>query len=140
MDTNIIGLCICTREAAKSMKAREIAGHIVNINSIFGHKINTCVPGTRPVNGMYPASKYAITAITECIRQELLFLETTIKVTSISPGLVESDIVASDANELIKYMPRLKPEDVASAVIFAISQPEHVQVHEIMLKPMGEFL
>jgi NADP+-dependent farnesol dehydrogenase len=81
METNIIGLCLCTREAIKSMKVRDTRGHIVNINSIFGHKIHASVPGTRPLNGMYPASKFAVTAITECIRQELVFLETDIKVT-----------------------------------------------------------
>lgn len=80
MNTNIVGLCICTREAVKLMKARDAAGHIININSIFGHKLNTCVPGTRPINGMYPASKYAITAVTECLRQELMYLETNIRI------------------------------------------------------------
>lgn len=80
MNTNIVGLCICTREAVKLMKARDATGHIININSIFGHKLNTCVPGTRPINGMYPASKYAITAVTECLRQELIYLETNIRI------------------------------------------------------------
>lgn len=48
---------------------------------------------------------------------------------SISPGLVESDnIVSGSDNEILKFMPRLKPEDVAKAVLFAISTPDHVQV------------
>lgn len=144
METNIIGLCLCTREAIKSMKARDIFhGHIINVNSIFGHKVHQAVPGTRPINGMYPASKYAVTAITECIRQELVYLESMIKVTSISPGLVEDDIVANytaNENDLVKYMPKLKPEDVAEAVLYAITTPDHVQIHELVIKPMGEFL
>ena len=61
METNIIGLCLVTREATRLMKKRDeefgTVGHIVNINSIFGHKIHACVPGTKPLNGMYPASK-----------------------------------------------------------------------------------
>uniref|UniRef100_A0A182KF86 Ketoreductase (KR) domain-containing protein n=1 Tax=Anopheles christyi TaxID=43041 RepID=A0A182KF86_9DIPT len=69
------------KEAVKSMKARDVKGHIINVNSIFGHKVHQAVPGTRPLNGMYPASKYAITAITECIRQELVYLGTGCKVT-----------------------------------------------------------
>lgn len=85
METNIIGLCLVTREAVKLMKmrteSRKEMGHIVNINSILGHKIHACVPGSKPMNGMYPASKYAVTAITECIRQELLYLDTLIKIT-----------------------------------------------------------
>lgn len=80
METNIIGLCLCTREAVKSMKARDVHGHIINVNSIFGHKVHQSVPGTRPLNGMYPASKYAVTAITECIRQELVYLDSQVKV------------------------------------------------------------
>lgn len=50
---------------------------------------------------------------------------------NISPGLVENDILTtkgSDDNELVKYMPRLKPEDVAQAVVFAITQPQNVLV------------
>lgn len=62
METNIIGLCLVTREAVRLMKKRDqelkTVGHIVNINSIFGHKIHACVPGTKPLNGMYPASKW----------------------------------------------------------------------------------
>jgi NADP+-dependent farnesol dehydrogenase len=145
METNIIGLCIVTREAVKNMKKRPPTqasiGHIVNINSIFGHKVNACVPGSKPLNGMYPASKHAVTAITECVRQELLYLDTKIKITSISPGLVDSDIICSDAdNEILKLMPTLHPKDVASAVLYAISVPEDVQIHEIVIKPVGEFL
>lgn len=61
METNILGLCIVTREAVKLMKQRPLerkdVGHIVNINSIFGHKVSASVPGSKPMNGMYPASK-----------------------------------------------------------------------------------
>lgn len=49
--------------------------------SIFGHKVNTCVPGTKPINGMYPACKFALTALTECFRQEISYIEMGIKVT-----------------------------------------------------------
>ncbi|KAJ6636260.1 Farnesol dehydrogenase [Pseudolycoriella hygida] len=143
LDSNILALCVCTREAVKSMKRREVDGHVININSIFGHKINTCVPGTKPINGMYPACKYALTAITECLRQEILFLEMSTKITNISPGLVENDILTtagSDNNELVKYMPRLKPESVAKAVVFAITADQDVLIQDIILKPMGEFL
>lgn len=50
------------------------------IYSIFGHKTNTCVPGTKPINGMYPACKFALTALTECLRQEVSYNEMGIKV------------------------------------------------------------
>lgn len=61
METNILALCVVTREAVKLMKMRSLErkdlGHIVNINSIFGHKVHASVPGAKPMNGMYPASK-----------------------------------------------------------------------------------
>lgn len=61
METNILALCIVTREAVKLMKSRPMerkdVGHIININSIFGHKVSASVPGAKPMNGMYPASK-----------------------------------------------------------------------------------
>lgn len=43
--------------------------------------MNTCVPGTKPLNGMYPACKFALTALTECLRQEVAYIEMGIKVT-----------------------------------------------------------
>ena len=117
METNILALCIVTREAVKLMKQRSLerkdVGHIVNINSIFGHKVSASVPGSKPMNGMYPASKYAATAITECVRQELLFLNEAVKITAISPGLVESDILTENANDdIISLMPALSAKDV----------------------------
>lgn len=47
---------------------------------------------------------------------------------SISPGLVDTDIVSNSDNDIINYMPRLKPQDVSRAVLFAITNPENVQV------------
>ncbi|CAG9808141.1 unnamed protein product [Chironomus riparius] len=145
MNTNVLALCVVTREAVKLMRQRAMerkdVGHIVNINSIFGHKVTACVPGSQPMNGMYPASKYAAVAITESIRQELLFLDETVKVTSLTPGLVECDILQENANdELVKLMPALRPEDIAAALTFAISAKDNVEVHEIVIKPVGEFL
>lgn len=80
LDSTFIAMTICVKEAVKSMKFHEVDGQIVNINSIFGHKTNTCVPGTRPINGLYPMVKHGITAMTECLRQEMMYLESSIKV------------------------------------------------------------
>lgn len=141
MHTIIIGTCLCTREAVKVMRKANVKGHIVNINSIFGHKINMSVPGVRPINGMFPACKYAVTAITECVRQELIYLQSDVKISSISPGLVDTDITTqATSNEMLTAMPKLQPRDVADALIYIITRPESVQIHDIILKPRGEFL
>jgi NADP+-dependent farnesol dehydrogenase len=76
LDLNVLGLCIATREAVKVMKANNIKGHIVHINSVLGHNVFS---GAH-VN-VYPASKYAVTALTETLRQELNHLSSKIKIT-----------------------------------------------------------
>lgn len=81
IDSELMGNILCTRQAIKSMKQREVNGHIININSILGHKVNQAVPGNKPTNSLYPPIKFAITGLTECIRQELLYLQTNIKIT-----------------------------------------------------------
>lgn len=83
IDNEILGNILCSRQAIKSMKTRDVPGQIVNINSIFGHKVNQAVPGNKPMNSLYPPTKHAVTAVTECIRQELLYLQTQIKITVI---------------------------------------------------------
>ena len=70
LDTNVMGVVLCTREAFKSMKKRSVDGHIVIINSIIGHKV-PYFGGELPCTNMYPSSKFAVTAMTEVLRQEL---------------------------------------------------------------------
>lgn len=80
IDVNIKGPIFCTREAFRSMKTRDTPGHIININSVVGHKIMNFMENGVSV-GAYPPSKHAITALTEVVRQELLMKQTKIKVT-----------------------------------------------------------
>lgn len=74
-DTNVMGLCIATREAVKDMKANNVDGHIIHISSVTGH----IVPHFPNVN-VYPASKHAVTALTEALRLELIHSESKIKI------------------------------------------------------------
>ncbi|XP_058123687.1 farnesol dehydrogenase-like [Anopheles ziemanni] len=131
LDTNVTGLVLCSQWAYKSMVARSVGGHIVHINSYAGH----VVPNF-PKFSIYPASKHAVTAITETMRQELRAAGTKIKVTSISPGVVETEILEPLAVTL--EMPMLQSEDISQAVLYAIGTPPHVQVHEIIIHPVGE--
>ncbi|XP_068902387.1 farnesol dehydrogenase-like [Tenebrio molitor] len=139
LDLNVLGLCIATREAVKVMKANNIKGHIVHINSVLGHNVFS---GAH-VN-VYPASKYAVTALTETLRQELNHLSSKIKITSVSPGLVESELTTLNKTQsperkaMLEKMPILKSEDIADGVVYALSTPEHVQIHELTIKPVGE--
>jgi NADP+-dependent farnesol dehydrogenase len=78
LDTNVLGVVFCTREAVKSMKRRGDNGSIININSVVGHSV-PFIPGM--AMNIYPASKYAVTAITEALRQELITCNSKIRVT-----------------------------------------------------------
>lgn len=83
VDTNIVGPVLCTREAFHSMKKRNFDGHVIIINSIVGHFVPFLPNGQSP--NMYPSSKYAVTAMTEVLRQEFQLMETKIKITVIEP-------------------------------------------------------
>lgn len=81
LETNVMGLVLCSREAYQSMKRRSVAGHIVNINSIVGHSIPYSVEAILSSYNMYAPSKHAVTAITEVTRQELLGEKSKVKIT-----------------------------------------------------------
>uniref|UniRef100_A0A182SUP5 Dehydrogenase n=1 Tax=Anopheles maculatus TaxID=74869 RepID=A0A182SUP5_9DIPT len=133
VDTNVMGLVLCSREAFQSMQKRSVAGHIVHINSVVGHS----VPAFASFN-IYPATKYGVTALTETMRHELRMSGTKIKVTSISPGLVKTEAVP-DAMK-VDQTPILEPEDIADAVLYVLGTPPRVQVHELTIRPVGEMM
>ncbi|KAK5643888.1 hypothetical protein RI129_007733 [Pyrocoelia pectoralis] len=145
-DTGVMGLCIATREAVRNMRKNNVDGHIVHMNGISGHKIFPL-----PNASVLPASKHSITALTETLRQELNSIGSKIKISSISPGVTKTDIISTgymasgqDAPQglvnWIKGAPSLESYDVADAVIYALSTPPHVQIHEIIIKPVGEIV
>jgi NADP+-dependent farnesol dehydrogenase len=86
IDTNLMGLVFCTREAVKSIKERNVDGHIIHINSIAGHF--QPYHGDGDSYGIYAASKFAVTAMAEQHRQEFMRKKLNIKVTVSDNGLV----------------------------------------------------
>lgn len=76
IDTNLLALCIATRETIRIMTKNQVNGQIIHINSICGHYIPSF-----PNLNIYPASKYGVTAVTETLRQELVAVGSRIKVT-----------------------------------------------------------
>ncbi|XP_063911350.1 farnesol dehydrogenase-like [Zophobas morio] len=139
IDTNVIGLSIATREAVKIMKQNKIDGHIIHINSTLAHRISY-----QPFANVYPASKYAVTALTETLRQELNHFGLKIKITSVSPGITTSElgqtnnfVVDENLMKEFEKIPKLDAEDIGDAVVYVLSTPPHVQVHELMVQPIG---
>ncbi|XP_045629243.1 dehydrogenase/reductase SDR family member 11 [Ursus americanus] len=142
-NVNVLALSICTREAYQSMKEREVDdGHIININSMSGHQVSP-----HSVIHFYSATKYAVTALTEGLRQELREAQTHIRATCISPEVVETQFAfklhdkdpekAAATYERIKC---LKPEDVAEAVIYVLSTPPHVQIGDVQMRPTEQVI
>ncbi|XP_044731920.1 farnesol dehydrogenase-like [Chrysoperla carnea] len=133
-DTNVLGLCIATREAINSMKKRKVSGHIIHINSLMGHKID---PKRAHILNVYPASKFAVRALAETLRLELAHCQLKIKVSNISPGFVKTEYFEThELPDHLKDWPPLNRQDVADAVVFALSTPSNVNVSEITLEGM----
>ncbi|XP_044751244.1 farnesol dehydrogenase-like [Coccinella septempunctata] len=134
-EVNVLGLCTATKESVASMMKHNIDGHIIHLNSVVGH---------RPVDflgeNVYPASKHAVTALTNSWRNELVKKGTKIKVTSISPGLVKNtEIFEASGSEManVDFGEALTPKDISEAVLYVLNTPPHVQVHDIILRTTG---
>jgi NADP+-dependent farnesol dehydrogenase len=144
LDTNLRGLVHCSKVAFQLMKKSDDYCMFININSIAGHR-NPYLGATFNV---YPATKYAVTAISETIRHEITASENKkIRVTSISPGRVKTEIgiaagrVATLTEEEIKMyskMPTLYAEDISHSVMHLLNAPYHVNISELVIQPTGE--
>ncbi|XP_005932140.1 dehydrogenase/reductase SDR family member 11 [Haplochromis burtoni] len=137
MDVNVLALSICTREAYQSMKERNVDdGHIVNINGMCGHRVIT-----NPDLHFYTATKYAVTALTEGLRQGLRAENSHIRATCISPGLVETEFLSrfykdnpNKAAGAYSAYKSLEVTDVANAVTYVLSAPPHVQIGDVQMQ------
>ncbi|XP_033217856.1 farnesol dehydrogenase-like [Belonocnema kinseyi] len=135
LDVNVLAVAICTREATKSMRNRKVPGHVVIINSFAGHYAESIKV---PVS-LYCASKYAITGMTESLRNELAAAKANIKVTSISPAAVRTGMLlnAGIPEAVINQISILETKDVLDAVIYVLGTPPNVQVNELTLTSLG---
>lgn len=114
------------------------SGQIINISSVLGHTVG-------PANAVYSGTKHAIRAITEGLRQEEAADKTNIRVTSISPGMIQSELIENITDRDIRPaiferadQIAIDPVSIANAVSFAINQPEEFTVNELVLRPTVE--
>ncbi|CAC9403252.1 Short-chain alcohol dehydrogenase [Staphylococcus aureus] len=123
IDVNIKGT-LYTAKAALPTMLEQSSGHLINIASISGFEVTKS-------STIYSAMKAAVHTITQGLEKELA--KTGVKVTSISPGMVDTAITAT-------YNPtdrkKLEPQDIAEAVLYALTQPKHVNVNEITVRPV----
>ena len=135
IDTNVKGLLYVSRAVVPGMVVRG-RGHVVNLGSTAGE-----IP--YPNGAVYCGTKAAERAINDGLRQDLL--GTPVRVTSVDPGMVETDFslvrFRGDAGRAAKVYQGLTPlmaEDVADAIVWAVSRPDHVNIARISLTPVQQ--
>ncbi|GAO29558.1 oxidoreductase [Geofilum rubicundum JCM 15548] len=135
IDTNIKGLLAMSQLIIPGMIERQ-SGHIINVSSIAGKEAYA--------NGnVYCASKHAVEALTKGMRIDLL--QHHIKVSSISPGMVDTEFSLvryhgdqKQADAVYKGLTPLYAEDVAEAIEFMVTRPPHVNVNDLLLMPTAQ--
>jgi len=135
IDTNVLGLLHVTRAIVPRMVRRGV-GHVVNMGSTAGHM-------TYANGAVYCASKAAEKAISEGLKLDLM--GTPVRVTSIDPGMVETDFSRvrfrgdeEKAAKVYANITPLQPEDVADAIVWAASRPAHVNIHTMLMTSIDQ--
>ena len=133
IDVNIKGVLYGIAAALPVFRAQG-GGHFINVSSVAGHRVS-------PTTAVYSATKYAVRAISEGLRQEA---GDKIRVTIISPGAVESELAETISNadvkkRIVDYRKMAIPaEAIAAAMAYAIGQPANVDVNEILIRPTAQ--
>ena len=138
INTNFTGLVHCTREAVRLIKKSDDYGLIINVGSIVGH----IVPFRPNSFNVYAPSKFAVTAVSEVLRQELIIQDNKkIRVSNVSPGLVVTEMTTpsgSNADEHFANISVLEPKNVSQAIMFLLQTPYSVNITQMTVKPVGE--
>jgi NADP-dependent 3-hydroxy acid dehydrogenase YdfG len=119
--TNVLGVAYSIRAALPHFKKQD-SGHFLITSSVAGRR---ALPGS-----LYSATKHAVTAMGEALRQEVA--ETAIKATLIEPGMVDTPFFDDPVSG------GLTADDIARAVVYALDEPDHVDVNEILIRPINQ--
>ena len=136
IDVNIKGVLYGIAAALPHMQ-RQKSGHIINVSSVAGHKV-------RPGSAVYAATKHAVLALSEGLRQEVK--PYNIRTTVLSPGAVQTELVDSitepDIATAVRqiYEMAISPDAFARVVAFAMAQPDDVDINEILFRPTRQEL
>lgn len=134
IDTNIKGLLAVTARVIPHFVARS-CGHIVNLGSVAGR-------WTYPGGAVYSATKFAVRALSEGFRMDLI--GTGVRVTNIEPGMVETEFSEvrfrdkDKAKQVYRGMTPLSGEDIARTILWAVEQPPHVNIQELVIYPTDQ--
>jgi NADP-dependent 3-hydroxy acid dehydrogenase YdfG len=132
VDANVFGVLYCTHAALPLMREQG-GGHIVNVSSVAGRV-------ARAGAGVYNLTKFGVGAFSEALRQE--GVAHNIRVTLIEPGAVDTELAGHNREVVLEQIKkrfegvdRLVSEDIARAVLYAVGQPEHVAINELLVRP-----
>ncbi|GER88218.1 oxidoreductase [Dictyobacter vulcani] len=133
---NVMGLMYTTHAVLPLMKEQN-RGHIINISSVAGRV-------ARAGSGVYNVTKWGVVAFSEALRQESY--KNNIRVTVIEPGAVATELTdhitdesaRQKQGEWLQGLTPLESEDIAAAIVYAVTQPERVNVNEILIRPTGQ--
>ena len=133
---NVLGLMYCVHAALPAMEERG-GGDIVNISSTAGRRATA-------FSAAYNATKFGVHAFSEALRQEALNIG--VRVTIVAPGFVETELLTHNPDYVQQPAEKMKeeigkvlaPEDIADAIVFAVSQPPHVCLNEVLVRPTGQ--
>jgi NADP-dependent 3-hydroxy acid dehydrogenase YdfG len=137
IDVNLLGLLYCTQAALPLMRESG-GGHVINVSSVAGRVASLG-------SAVYNMTKWGVTGFSEALRQEAL--HSKVRVTCLEPGFVDTELQGHNENpvvvEAIEKMREqagevLAAEDMAAAIVYAVSQPERVNVNEILVRPTGQ--
>jgi clavulanate-9-aldehyde reducatase len=134
VDVNCLGLLYCTHAALPIMR-EEGAGHIVNVSSVAGRVASLG-------SAVYNLTKWGVVGFSEGLRQEAL--HANVRVTIIEPGFVETELQGHNAGNPIvmeaidkmrDQMDPLQASDIADAIAYALTRPQHVAINEVLIRP-----
>jgi NADP-dependent 3-hydroxy acid dehydrogenase YdfG len=138
IDLNVSGLLYCAKAAAPHLLSaaedgpREVAD-LVNVSSVAGRQV-------RRGSGVYNASKHAVGAFSESLRQEVT--KRHLRVSLVEPGAVATELASHNRDEVLQGlkerfadMQRLEADDVASAILYVVTRPRHMAINEILIRP-----
>jgi NADP-dependent 3-hydroxy acid dehydrogenase YdfG len=136
VNTNVLGLMYLTHAAVPGM-VEQGAGEIVNISSVAGRQ-------ARVGAGVYNASKWAVNAFSESLRQEVT--AKGVRISLVEPGAVATELVdhithpgaKQGAEKMRESMRELQSEDIANAILYVVTQPAHVAINEVLIRPTDQ--
>jgi NADP-dependent 3-hydroxy acid dehydrogenase YdfG len=136
ISTNVLGLMYMTHAAVDGMVAQG-SGDIVNISSVAGRT-------ARLGAGVYNASKWAVNAFSESLRQEVT--GRGVRISLVEPGAVDTELrthitqegARSAAEQFAGQIRQLQSEDIARAILYVVTQPPHVAVNEVLVRPTDQ--